>query len=41
MNHVTYPLSSADLLFPRKSETFVISKNTDIDCTLIHNFQFF
>ena len=39
MKHVTYPLSSADIgIFHRKSTNFAISKNTDIDCILIHNF---
>ena len=39
MKHVTYPrllLSSA--FFHRKSANFIISRNTDIDCNLIHNF---
>ena len=27
--------------FHWKSATFVISRNTDIDCILIHNFYFF
>ena len=27
--------------FYRKSATFVVSRNTDIDCILIHNFNFF
>ena len=27
--------------FHRKSASFAISRNTDIDCILIHNFQFF
>ena len=39
MNHVTYPLSSADIsIFYRKSPYLAISKNTVIDCILIHNF---
>ena len=39
MNHVTYPLSFADIsIFHRKSADFAISRNTDIDCILIHNF---
>ena len=39
INHVTHPLSSADIsIFHRKSANFVISRNTDIGCILIHNF---
>ena len=39
MNHVTHPLSSAEIsIFYRKSANFAVSKNTDIDCNLIHNF---
>ena len=42
MNHVTYPLSCADIsIFSWKSANFVLSRNTDTDCILIHNFQFF
>ena len=42
INHVTHPLSSADIsIFHRKSANFAISINTDIDCNLKHNFQFF
>ena len=39
MNRVTHPLSSADIrIFHRKSANFAVSRNTDIDCILIHNF---
>ena len=39
MNHVAHPLSSADIsIFHRKSANFAISRNTDIECILIHNF---
>ena len=39
MDHVTHPLNSADIsIFHRKSANFVISRNTDIDCILLHNF---
>ena len=42
MNHVTHPLSSADIsIFQRKSANFAISRNTDIDCILIHDFYLF
>ena len=42
MNHVTHRLSSADIsFFQRKSANFAISRNADIDCILIHNFEFF
>ena len=42
INHLTYPLTSADIIvFNRKSATFVRSRNEGIDCILIHNFQFF
>ena len=35
MNHVIHPMSSADIrIFQRKSETFFISRNTDIDFIL-------
>ena len=38
-NHVRHPLRSADIsIFPQKSSTFVISRNTDTGCILIHNF---
>ena len=41
MNHLTQPLSSADIsIFKRKSVNFAISRNTDIDCILIYNFYF-
>ena len=42
MNHVTHPwvlLTSA--FFHQKSANFAISRNTDIDCILIHNFYLF
>ena len=39
INDVAHSLSSADIsIFSRKSTTFVISRNTDMDCILIHNF---
>ena len=39
---MTHPLRSTDIsIFHWKSETFVISRNTDIDTILIHNFYFF
>ena len=42
MNLVTLPLSSAEIsIFHRKSANFAISRNTDIDCILIHNFYLF
>ena len=42
MNHVTYPLSSADIsIFHQKSTNFPISGNTKIDCILIHYFYLF
>ena len=38
INHVT-PLEFVDIsIFYWKSATFVISRNTDIDCNLVHNF---
>ena len=40
MNHVTYPLGSADIIiFHWKSANFTISTNTNIDC--INNFLTF
>ena len=40
MNHVTYPLGSADIIiFHSKSANFTISTNTNIDC--INNFLTF
>ena len=42
MNHVTHTwvlLTSA--FFHQKSANFAISRNTDIDCILIHNFYLF
>ena len=42
MNHVTHPLSSAtSAFFHRKSANFALSRNTDIDCILIHDFYLF
>ena len=39
LNHVTHLLSSANIsIFHRKSASFAISENTNIDCTLVHNF---
>ena len=41
-NHVTHTLRSADIsIFHQKSATFVISRNSDRDCILIHNSNFF
>ena len=40
MNHVIYPLSSADIsIFCWKSANFAISKDVDIDC--FNSFSFF
>ena len=40
--HVTHPLSSADTsIFYWKSAHFAISRNTDLDCILMHYFKFF
>ena len=37
-NHLTHPLGSADIsVFSWEISNFVISRNTNIDCTLIHN----
>ena len=42
MNHVTYSLSSADIsIFHQKSTNSPISRNTKIDCILIHYFYLF
>ena len=42
MNHVTHLLSFADIsIFHRKSANSAVSRNTDIDCFLIHNFHLF
>ena len=42
MNHVTHSLISADIgIFSSKISNFAISRNTDIDCVLIHNFYLF
>ena len=39
MNHVKYPLISADIsIFIRKSENVSISRNIDVDCILVRNF---
>ena len=41
INHVTHPMNFADIsIFHRKLANFAISRNTDIDCNLIHNSQF-
>ena len=41
-NHVRHPLNFADIsIFHQKSITIAISRNTDKDCILIHNCQFF
>ena len=38
-NYVIHTLNSADIcIFHQKSATFVISRNKDINCILIHNF---
>ena len=38
MNHMIHPLRSADIIiFSPEIKNFVISRNTDIDCILIHN----
>ena len=40
--YVTHPLSSAKIsIYNQKSAAFVISRSKDINCILIHNFQFF
>ena len=42
MNRVTHFLISADIrIFHWKLTIFVLSWNTDKDCILIHNFEFF
>ena len=42
MNYVTLPLSSADIsIFSTEISNFAISRNTDIDCILIHNLYLF
>ena len=39
IKYVTHYLSSADIsIFHRKSANFTISRNTDTDCILKHNF---
>ena len=39
---VIHPLSSAGItIFPRKSATLLISRNTDLDWILVHHFNFF
>ena len=39
---MTHPMSSADIIILyQKSTTFVILRNTDKDCILMHNFYFF
>ena len=39
MNHVTHPwVLLTSVFFHRESANFDISRNTDIDCILIHNF---
>ena len=37
----THPEFFRSAFFRRKSANFVISRSTDIDCILIHNFEFF
>ena len=41
MDHVTQPLISADISIFSPENNFAISRNTDTDCTFMHNFQFF
>ena len=43
MNHVSHPLSSADVSFfcHQKSANFAMSRNINKDCILIHKFLFF
>ena len=42
INYMIHLLSSADIsIFYWKSAIFLISRNPDIDCILMHNFQFF
>ena len=42
MNHVTHTLSSSDIsIFHRKSANLTLSRNADIDCMLVLNFQGF
>ena len=42
MNHVTHPLISAGIsVFHHKSASFAISRNANIDCVLIRNFNSF
>ena len=39
MNHVTHPLSSADIsIFLTEISKFTVSRNTDTDSIYIHNF---
>ena len=38
---MTHPLRSADITFYQKSATFVILRNTDKDCILMHNLYLF
>ena len=39
LNHVTHPLCSAEIsVFSPEISKFAISRNTNIDCILIHNF---
>ena len=39
MNQVTDSFISADIgIFERKLVNFAISRNTDLDCILVHNF---
>ena len=43
MNHLTNPLSSADIniFLTENQQILLYQKNTDIDCASIHNFLFF
>ena len=41
MKQVMHPLSSADTNFSPKISKFVVSRNADIDCILVHNFYLF
>ena len=39
-NHVTHPLSSADIsIFSPEIASFAISRNKDIDCISVRNFE--
>ena len=40
INHVTHTLLTSEFFHLKPAATFVISRNTAIDCILIHNFYF-